>query len=193
LVLVAALALAIGGVTAVLVIRYEHQQFVKHYQPLENPGYGLGTPGMKPSLGQDGNTVFFRKGRPFLYGIGISNRGRYSVRILGALRPESRNDFFTGHLMMSKNEHCHDAGHLEPFHPFDMKPDTCRFLIFKGAFACGNTAWPAGSAKFSTSFGLDDFSVRYRFRSRTATVAIRQIEPLEISFRKEGCPEPGKR
>jgi len=59
-VLVAALALAIGGVTAVLVIRYERQQFVKHYQPLENAGDGLATPGMKPSLGQDGNTVFFR-------------------------------------------------------------------------------------------------------------------------------------
>jgi hypothetical protein len=74
-----------------------------------------------------------------------------------------------------------------------MKPDMCRFLIFKGAFACGNTAWSGGHKYGYDSFGLDDLSVRYRFRWRTATVAIHQMDPLEISFRKEGCPEPGKR
>lgn len=180
--LVVVLALAIGAtITAVV--------YVDRYQPLSNAGFGLGTPGMKPSPGQDGNTVLFHQGRPFFYGIGITNDGRYGVRILGALRPGSGNDFFTGRLLMSKDEHCEDAGRLEPFHPFEMKPDACRFLVFKGVFKCGNTAWPGGHGRYNyDSFGLTDFSVRYSFLWRTATVAIPQTDPLEISFQKEGCP-----
>ena len=135
----------------------------------------------KPSPGQAGVTVVFRKGRPFLYGITIRNSGRFTVRVLGV--PRDVGDFFAGGLWMSKDQTARqDEKPLERFQPFDMKPGSYRWLVFKGVYACTTGAGP--------DLGVTrvDMPIRYRFLWRTATTSIPLRDPLSIVFSKEGCP-----
>src|SRR4029077_632829 len=109
--------------------------WIDSYQPIAF-ARGTQTPATaKPSIGSAGETVVFRKGRPFMYGITIQNTGRFTVRVLGV--PRSNTDFFSGHLLMSKDQSGRlNNRPLEGFHPFDMKPGSFRWLIFKGVYAC---------------------------------------------------------
>jgi hypothetical protein len=164
--------------------------WVDGYQPLGPAGADY-TPGPStPTPGQDGVTVFYHAGRPFGYGVLIRNYGRYTVRVLGTT-PKSDTPFdgprsifnpFTGHLFMSTSQSPINAPPLERFHPFELKPRSYRWLVFKGVYRCGLSKYPRNE-----SFGLADFPVRYSFLWRTVTVPIKLDEPVTVSFRKEAC------
>lgn len=169
-VLLAAIGLAIGAVV-----------WIDSYQPIEFAG-GTQLPlDAKGSVGQAGYTVVFRKGHPFQYGIVIQNSGRFTVRVLGV--PRGVADFYAGPLLMSKDTTPRmDERPLVRFHPFDMKPGSFRWLVFKGVFAC-TTGMGATAA-----VTREAFPVRFSFLWRTATASVPLDEPLTISFSKKGCP-----
>lgn len=175
-----ATGVAIGAVT-----------WIDSYQPIVFVGGTQLPPDSKPSPGQAGVTVVFRKGHPFEYGITIHNDGRFTVRVLGV--PRDVLDYYRGRLLMSKDQSGRlDSRPLEPFRPFDMKPGSFRWLIVKGAYACttgmGGPAHGGYGATTATSF-----PVRFSFLWRTATASIPLDEPLTIKFTKEGCPPGGSK
>ena len=76
--------------------------WIDRYQPIV---YGNATqfpPDSKPSPGQPGVTVVFRRGRPFLYGVTIRNSGRFPVRVLGV--PQGCLGFLQGSLAREQAE-----------------------------------------------------------------------------------------
>lgn len=163
--------------------------WIDSYQPIVFAG-GTQLPlDSKPTPGRAGVTVVFRKGRPFRYGIAIHNDDRFTVRVLGI--PRSPLDFFRGPLMMSEDQ---TGGlselPLERFHPFDMKPGSFRWLVFKGVYACttGMQAGPGGGAGAVTR---EDFAIRFSFLWRTGTAWIPLDTPLTFDF-PQGCP-PAKK
>lgn len=158
--------------------------WIDNYQPIVFAG-GTQLPlDSKPTPGAAGVTVVFRKGRPFEYGITIHNDDRFTVRVLGI--PRSPLDFFRGRLLMSKDQTGRlDERPLERFHPFDLKPGSFRWLVFKGVYACTTGA---GRGLGVTRFG---FSIRFSFLWRTATASIPLDSPLSFTFPK-GCPPPKK-
>jgi hypothetical protein len=161
--------------------------WVDSYQPIAFAG-GTQLPlTAKPSAGQAGETVLFRKGHPFEYGITIRNTGRFTVRVLGV--PRSNTDFYSGRLLMSKDQTGRlDERPLELFHPFDLKHGSFRWLVMKGVYACTTGMGgpgPSGSYGQITSHA---FPVRFSFLWRTTTASIPLDDPLTFSFRKEGCP-----
>lgn len=156
-------------------------EWIDSYQPLAFAGGTQDPLDSKPSIGQAGVTVVFRKGRPFEYGISIENTGRFTVRVLGI--PKSVTDFYKGHLLMSEDQSPRmDELPLERFHPFDMKPGSFRWLVFKGVYACttGMGAGPGGLT-------WEAIGVRFRFLWRTATASIPLGDPLAFTFPKS-CP-----
>jgi hypothetical protein len=161
--------------------------WINSYQPIV---YGNQTQfpfGATSSAGQAGDTVVFRNGHPFLYGITIRNDRRFAVRILGVTSNPGHWSYFRGRLFTSKPTVNDDERPLVPFHPFDLQPGQERWLVFKGHFACtiGQMA-PGGATTW------EDVGVRYRFLWRTATAVIPLDDPLEISFPQGGCA-PGAR
>ena len=159
--------------------------WINSYQPIVFAG-GTQLPlDSKPTPGQAGVTVVFRKGRPFLYGITIHNDDRFTVRVLGV--PKSPLDFYKGPLLMSKDQSGRlDERPLERFRPFDLKPGSFRWLVFKGVYAC--TTGMGGSGAGVTREAIQ---VRFRFLWRTGTAVIPLADPLTFSFPK-GCPPPKK-
>jgi hypothetical protein len=154
--------------------------WIDSYQPIAFAG-GTRTPATaKPSLGSAGETVVFRKGRPFIYGITIQNTGRFTVRVLGV--PRSNTDFYSGRTLISESTNGSSELPLERFHPFDLKPGQVRWLMFKGVYAC-TTGMSGGGGVIWESIGI-----RFKFLWRTATASIPLDDPLTIDFRKEGCP-----
>lgn len=161
--------------------------WIDSYQPIAFAG-GTQLPlEAKPSEGQAGYSVVFRKGGPFQYGITIQNTGRFTVRVLGI--PKSVTDFYSGRLLMSKDQTGRlDERPLEPFHPFDMKPGSFRWLLIKGVYAC-TTGMGRDTLPGAASITWGAFPVRFSFLWRTATTSIPLDEPLAFSFPK-GCPPP---
>lgn len=156
--------------------------WIDSYQPLAWANATQEPLDSQPSSGQPGVTVVFRKGRPYLYGIVIRNSGRFTVRILGV--PRGVTDFYAGPLLMSKDTSPRmDERPLERFHPFDMKPGSFRWIVFKGVFAC-TTGMSGGAVT------REDLPIRYSFLWRKGTALIPLEDPLTISFSKEGCPPP---
>jgi HAAS domain-containing protein len=171
-VLLTLIGLAIGSVV-----------WIDSYQPLAWANATQEPLASTPSPGQPGTTVVFRKGRPFQYGIVIRNSGRFTVRVLGV--PRGVGDFYAGPLLMSKDTTPRmDERPLERFHPFDMKPGSFRWLVFKGVLAC-----TTGASK-PVAVTRVDFPIRYSFLWRTAIASIPLNDPVTISFSKEGCPPP---
>ena len=128
-VILAVLALTAIGLTIGAVA------WIDSYQPIAFAGGTQLPPSSKPSPGAAGVSVVFRKGRPFKYGITIQNTGRFTVRVLRG--PRSVTDFYSGRLLMSKDQTGHlNEKPLERFQPFDMKPGSFRWLVFKGVYAC---------------------------------------------------------
>jgi hypothetical protein len=165
----AVLGLAIGAVA-----------WVDSYQPLVFAGATQDPLDSKPTPGAAGVTVVFHEGRPFLYGLSIHNDGRFTVRVLGI--PKSVTDFYSGELLMSKDQTGRlDERPLERFHPFDMRPGSFRWLVFKGVYAC-TTGIGAGAGVTRAAI-----AIRYRFLWRTATAWIPLADPLSITFPKS-CP-----
>lgn len=159
--------------------------WIDSYQPLASAGGTQFPLDATTAVGQAGESVVFRKGRPFQYGITIQNTGRFTVRVLGV--PRSVTDFYSGRLLMSKDQTGHlDELPLEPFHPFDMKPGSFRWLVLKGVFAC-TTGMGAGAGGIT----LIAVPVRFSFLWRTSTTFIPLGEPLELTFPR-GCP-PAKK
>jgi hypothetical protein len=157
--------------------------WINNYQPIRFAGAMQFPLDAKPSAGQAGETVVFRDGRPFQFGITIQNTGRFSVRVLGV--PRGVTDFFVGQLLMSKDQ----GGNLnerpvERFQPFDMKPGSFRWLVFKGRFACSTGMGGGGGGVIREAV-----AVRFGFLWRTATAVVPLDEPLEISF-PDGCTSP---
>lgn len=167
----AVLGLAIGAVA-----------WVDSYQPLVFAGATQDPLDSKPTPGAAGVTVVFHQGRPFLYGLSIHNDGRFTVRVLGI--PKSVTDFYSGELLMSKDQTGRlDERPLERFHPFDMRPGSFRWLVFKGVYAC-TTGMGAGAGVTRAAI-----AIRYRFLWRTATAWIPLADPLSITFPKSCPPE----
>jgi hypothetical protein len=165
------LGLAIGAVA-----------WVDSYQPLVFAGATQDPLDSKPTPGAAGVTVVFHEGRPFLYGLSIHNDGRFTVRVLGI--PKSVTDFYSGELLMSKDQTGRlDERPLERFHPFDMRPGSFRWLVFKGVYAC-TTGMGAGAGVTRAAI-----AIRYRFLWRTATAWIPLADPLSITFPKSCPPE----
>jgi hypothetical protein len=173
-VLVTVLGLAIGSVV-----------WIDSYQPIAFAGGTQFPLDAKPSSGRAGETVVFRKGRPFQFGIVIRNSGRFTVRVVGV--PRGVADFYSGPLLMSEDQSGGmNERPLERFRPFDMKPGSFRWLVFKGVFAC--TTGMGSPDPGYVAVTREGFPVRFRFLWRTATASIPLGEPLEIDFSEEGCP-----
>lgn len=173
-VVLAALALIVtaAGIGAVA--------WIQSYQPIAFAGGTQFPLDAKPSVGQAGESVIFRKGRPFVFGIAIRNSGRFGVRVLGVTKTVT--DFYAGRLLMSKDQTGRlDEKPLERFRPFDMKPGSFRWLVFKGVYAC-TTGMGSGAG-----ITRGAIPVRFRFLWRTGTAQIPLDEPLTFSFPK-GCP-----
>ncbi|HJU36650.1 MAG TPA: hypothetical protein VJ716_04430 [Gaiellaceae bacterium] len=154
--------------------------WIDSYQPIV---YGNATQDpldAKPSPGQPGVTVVFRKDHPFLYGVTIRNSGRFPVRVLGI--PRDVTDFFKAHLQVNEPNPAENEMPLERFRPFDLQPGETRWLVFKGVYACTTGMGGGGGGVVREAI-----PVRFRFLWRTATVLIPLDEPLTITFPK-GCP-----
>lgn len=159
--------------------------WIDSYQPLafEN--------GEEPPLGTVespagyGESVVFRKGRPFRLGLDIKNTGRFTVRVLGLSYGPGMP--FSARLVMSGPMRY--SGFRQTylrFHPFDMKPGEVRVLELQGSYTnCRGWVGRTGSEG-----PLVDFPVRYRFLWRTATANIRLPEPLAFVYQKDSCPTP---
>jgi len=180
--LVVVLALAIGLAIAVKV-------YVDRYQPLHWAG-GTSLPlTAKSDPYEAGYTVYFRKGKPFQYGMLIENDGRFAVRVLGATAPgyafpvDTFPPWVAGHLLMSKSQSAAVDRRFERFHPFDMQPGSFRVLLFNGVFRCNGVQIMGRQDALTYS----DFFVRFSFLWKTATADIPIDQPLHISFAKEGC------
>lgn len=178
-VILAVLALTVTGLAIGAVV------WIDSYQPLAFAG-GTQLPlDARPSLGQAGESVVFRKGRPFQYGVTIQNTGHFTVRVLGV--PKSVTDFYAGRLLMSESTRGYpDERPLVRFHPFDLKPGKIRWLLFKGVYAC-TTGMGAGGPAGGAASTWVAIPVRFSFLWRTATASIPLGEPLTFRFPK-GCP-----
>ena len=156
--------------------------WIDRYQPIVFAGESQLPLDSTPTPGAAGVTVVFRRGHPFTYGITIHNDDRFAVRVLGV--PRYAMDFFRGRLMMSKDQTGRlDERPLERFHPFDLKPGSFRWLVFKGVYACTTGAGrDSGITRFA-------FSIRYSFLWRTATATIPLDTPLSFTFQKD-CQPP---
>lgn len=165
----AAIGLAIGAVA-----------WIDSYQPIVFAGGTQLPPDSKPSAGQAGATVVFRRGRPFEYGITIHNDGRFTARVLGV--PRSATDFFKARLYVNTPSPAENELPLERFRPFDLHPGETRWLVWKGVYAC-TTGMGGGGGGITT----EAIAVRLGFLWRTTTVLIPLSDPLTITFPK-GCP-----
>jgi HAAS len=157
--------------------------WIDSYQPIV---YGNATQDpldSKPSPGQPGVTVVFRKGRPFLYGVTIRNGGRFPVRVLGV--PRDVTDFLKARLFVNKPNPAEDERPLERFRPFDLHPGETRWLVWKGVYAC--TTGMGGGAVTQEAI-----PVRFSFLWRTKTAFVPAQDPLTITFTKKGCPPPAR-
>ncbi len=157
--------------------------WIDSYQPI---AYGNATQfplDSKPSPGQPGVTVVFRKDRPFLYGVTIRNNGRFPVRVLGV--PRGVTDFFKARLLVNKPNPAANERPLEPFRPLDLHPGEARWLVWKGVYAC--TTGAGGDVAVTR----EDIPVRFSFLWRTETTFVPARAPLTITFRK-GCPRPAR-
>ena len=158
--------------------------WIDSYQPIV---YGNATqypPDSKPSPGQPGVTVVFRKGRPFLYGVTIRNSGRFPVRVLGI--PRGVTDFFKARLLANKPSPAENERPLERFRPFDLHPGETRWLVLKGVYACTTGMSGGGGGVIREAI-----PVRFSFLWRTETTFVPAQDPLTITFRK-GCPPPAR-
>lgn len=175
------LALTVAG------LAIEAVAWIDSYQPIV---YGNATqypPDSKPSPGQPGVTVVFRRGRPFLYGVTIRNSDRFPVRVLGV--PTGVLDFFKARLLVNKPNPTENELPLERFRPFDLQPGETRWLVLKGVYAC--TTGMGGSRRLGYgAVTKEAIAVRFSFLWRTTTTLIPLDDPLTITFRT-GCPPPG--
>lgn len=156
--------------------------WIDSYQPL---GFGGGSQfpaSARGVLGVSGESVVFRKGKPFVLGVEVVNSGRYSVRVLGV--PFAGPNPWTARLLMTRPNRSGGGGPFERFRPFTLRAHQFVFLLLKGVYAC-HTGWAKGSAAT-----FSDFPVRYSFLWRTTTTSIPLPEQLAFNFSKEGCPPP---
>jgi hypothetical protein len=168
-----AIGLAIGAVA-----------WIQSYQPIAFAGGSLDPAAATGRVGLHGETLVFHEGRPFQFGITITNTDRFAVRVLGAPLPEGVP--FAARLMMSGPlTYGGVHGPYTRFRPFDLEPGQVRLLFYRGVLAC--RAAPGANA----GVGFIDFPVRYSFLWRTTTVYIPLAEQLAIVF-PEGfsCPMP---
>lgn len=158
--------------------------WIDAYQPLTS-GFGSRYP-VDAVESPVGNTesVVFRPGRPFQFGLTVHNRSRFTVRVLGVPYPSGLP--FKAELLMGPPMNYASSGMQGPyrrFHAFDLAPGKVRLLFFKGTLACKATERGIGA------LGLDYFPVRFSFLWRTSTVQIPIDPELAIVFRKgSGCP-----
>jgi hypothetical protein len=158
--------------------------WIDSYQPLVMGNAAQDPLDSKPSPGAPGVTVVFRRGRPFLYGVTIRNSGRFPVRILGV--PRDVADFFKARLFVNKPNPAENEMPLERFHPFDLHAGETRWLVLKGIYACTTGMGGGGGA-----VSRDAIAVRFSFLWRTETTFVPVLDPLTITFTKEGCPPGG--
>ena len=157
--------------------------WIDSYQPLVMGNAAQDPLDSKPSPGAAGVTVVFRKGRPFLHGVTIRNSGRFPVRILGV--PRDVTDFFKARLFVNAPNPADNERPLERFRPFDLHPGETRWLVLKGVYACTT------GMGLSAAVGSDAIPVRVRFLWRAETTFVPVLDPLTITFTKEGCPPGG--
>lgn len=174
--LLTALVLTIVGLAIGAVV------WIDSYQPLAFAGSTADPIGATQAPGGNSESVTFRKGRPFRYGIQIQNTGRFTVRVVGV--PAIHGLPVLTRVFMSPPMTLPGIGTtFVPFRPFDLKAVQYRVLLLRGSYSrCAY--WSPGLADT-----LWAFPVRYSFLWRTATVEIRLPEMLAIVFRKGSCPK----
>jgi hypothetical protein len=164
------IGLAIGGIV-----------WVQSYQPLAFAGGSLYPAEATGRVGLQGQSVVFRQGRPFQFGITVTNTGRFPVRVLGVPVPPPGLPF-RGRLMMSRELGPGVHGPYTGFRPFDLDPGQVRLLFFKGVLACRG-------GRANTGIGLLDFPVRFSFLWRTETAYLPLDQQLAVVFpEKFRCP-----
>ncbi len=154
--------------------------WIDSYQPIAMGNQAQSPLDSKPSSGETGVTVLFRKGRPFLYGATIQNNGRFSVRILGV--PRGITDYFKARLYTNKPNPAVNERPLVPFRPFDLHPGEERWLVLKGVYACTAGSFGAGGGT-----RRDTIPVRFKFLWKTETTYVPVMNPLAIVFPKKNC------
>lgn len=157
--------------------------WIDSYQPIVYGNASQDPLDSKPSSGQPGVTVVFRKGRPFLYGVTIRNSGRFPVRILGV--PRYVTDFFKARLLVNTPNPAENERPLERFRPFDLHPGETRWLVWRGVYACTTGMGGDGGA-----VTREAIPVRFSFLWRAETTFVPAQDPLTITFSNEGCPPP---
>jgi len=157
--------------------------WIDTYQPL---AFDMGTAnpaGVKEAPAGDSESVVFRAGKPFEFGLDVENSGPFTVRLVGS---DVSSDLFRARLFRSPLMSANGPGFPSPltaFRPFDLAPGQAVALVLKGVYRardCSN--WNDGG---STS--LTDFPVRYSFLWRTATAEIPLPQELAIVVPKGGA------
>jgi hypothetical protein len=176
LILIAVALTVIGLVTGAVA-------WIDSYQPLAFAGSTQLPDHARGAIGSNDQSVVFRKGRPFQYGISIQNTGSYPVRVLGVPDEPGALPFSARLLMSGPQKEPGMEEPFKPFRPFDMKPGEIRWLVFRGVYQCNSGLGPGPSITWL------DFPVRFSFLWRTATVFI----PLDGNLTfvlPRGCPTP---
>jgi hypothetical protein len=183
LAILAAVVLAAAGLTTVLVIRYERQQFVQNYQPLRLGNLSLDPRGAHGFGGINGEGVDVHVGRPFALGVEVVNVGDYAVRVLGVSYP----NIVPWHAQLEMGPVSTMEATSRPlrrFHSFDLPAHQYVFLVLKGVYWC-TTGWVRGNVDVE-----NDFPVRYRFHLHVGTAAVPLPEPISFDM-VSNCPSGG--
>jgi hypothetical protein len=158
--------------------------WIQSYQPISFAGASQLPVDSRPAVGSDGDSVVFRKGRPFQYGITIQNTGRFAVRVLGVPDVPGTLPFSARLLMSGPQKEPGMEAPFTPFHSFDLKPGEIRRLLFKGIYACHSGLGPGQSLAWT------HFPVRFSFLWKNATVQIPLDNPLTF-VAPHGCSSSG--
>jgi hypothetical protein len=159
--------------------------WIDSYQPLAFGNSWRFPNGSVEAPAGGSSSVVFHEGQPFELGFEIQNSGRFTARVLGVPLGAFLYPFKTRLFMYQPNFIGGDAGPLERFHPFDLKPGERDTLVLKGVYArCADWQGPG-------SMGMDRVPVRYSFLWRTPTASIPLPEVLAIVFKhKDNCGPP---
>ena len=161
-------------------------EWIDSYQPLVAAGSMANPVGTKEDSVGGVESVDFRQGAPFRFGIDIRNAGSQTVRVLGVSYGPGQMPF-SARLLVSGPSRGGTVMPLTPFRPFDLPPGQIRLFIFRGVF---HYRCPTGMDLGTTIMGLDELPVRFKFLWRTATADVAFPEPLRIVFRKGSCAKP---
>lgn len=175
--------------------------WVQSYQPVSWAGGGFLPVHGRLTRGGFRDTVTFRKGGRFRWGIPISNNGSFAVRIvgIGALTATGNADLpvpprlpFSIRLFINRpSKSWDDRGRpVTRFRPFDLPPGEESLLVLEGTFPKTCRPWMPGDVTDLEPGGYlfkdGAFPIRFHFLWKTSTALILPSVQLQIAFPK-GC------